>query len=154
MTGKGFYHNHFSLGNVLVFFAISGASLAPLAEATPATPARKLAQADLPTPTGQPHSSAPDPKKTSRLEILFGGSLCPVCLVAFQRRLASTPGVIDAKVESLDIRRAERSGHPPKRAHAIIEFAPEKITKSELETIVRQNDFQFIKTQELPATNP
>jgi hypothetical protein len=92
--------------------------------------------------------------KTSRLEIVFGGSLCPVCLVAFQRRLSGTAGVIDAKVESLNVERAEHSGHPPKRARAVIEFAPEKITKSELETIVRQNDFQFIKAQELPATNP
>jgi hypothetical protein len=92
--------------------------------------------------------------KTSRLEIVFGGSLCPVCLVAFQRRLSGTAGVLDAKVESLNVERAEHSGHPPKRARAVIEFAPEKITKSELETIVRQNDFQFIKAQELPATNP
>ena len=92
--------------------------------------------------------------KTTRLEIVFGGSLCPVCLVAFQRRLSGTAGVIDAKVESLNVERAEHSGHPPKRARAVIEFAPEKITKSELETIVRQNDFQFIKAQELPATNP
>jgi hypothetical protein len=91
--------------------------------------------------------------KTSRLDILFGGSLCPVCLVAFQRRLSDTPGVINARVESLDVVRAEHSGHPPKRAHAIVDFAPDKITKSELETIVRQNDFQFIKAQELPATN-
>ncbi len=102
----------------------------------------------------QPSNVRSGSVSTSRVEILFGGSLCPVCLVAFQRRLTGTSGVIDARVEPLNPERAEHSGHPPKRARAVIEFLPEKITKSELETIVRQNDFQFIKAQELPATKP
>jgi hypothetical protein len=126
--------------------AASKAALAPDSTAAPHLDAKTA-----PPESKDANMSA---RKTSHLEILFGGSLCPVCLIAFQRRLTGTAGVISATVESLNVERAEQSGHPPKRARAIIEFAPDKITKSELETIVRQNDFQFIKAQELHATNP
>lgn len=93
--------------------------------------------------------------RVKKIEIIFGGSLCPVCLIAFQKRLMSTDGVKSAMVESIrKDAHEDHSGHPPKRAHAIIEFAPDKTSQEALETIIRQNDFQFIKTLPLSDTNP
>jgi hypothetical protein len=82
-----------------------------------------------------------------RIEILFGGSLCPVCLVAFQKRLLATNGVLAAKVEAF--RDPKPTGHPPKRAHAVIDFSPEKVSEDALVDLIKTNDFQFLKVVEL-----
>ncbi|HEY9759618.1 MAG TPA: hypothetical protein V6C97_30950 [Oculatellaceae cyanobacterium] len=87
------------------------------------------------------------PTSGKRIEILFGGSLCPVCLAVFEKRLAATAGVLSAKVEAF--KESKPTGHPPKRAHAIIEFAPEKINQSALVDMVKNNDFQFLKVVDL-----
>ena len=121
-----------------------------------------LAQVKQSETAGQPHSpdmqgtaASPSPPGTPqgiannnrKIEILFGGSLCPVCLIAFEKRLAATDGIVSAHIEALDT--GHHTGHPPKRAHALIEFAPEKITQATLVEMVKNNDFQFLKAQEL-----
>lgn len=87
------------------------------------------------------------PTSGKKIEILFGGSLCPVCLAVFEKRLTATAGVLSAKVEAF--KEPKPTGHPPKRAHAIIEFVPEKISQTALVDMVKNNDFQFLKSVDL-----
>jgi len=78
------------------------------------------------------------------IKIIFGGALCPVCLIAFERRLKSTDGISFAKVEKLPEK--ANTGHPPKKASAVIFYNPAKISRQSIILLIRQNDFQYLKS--------
>ena len=82
-----------------------------------------------------------------KIEIIFSGSLCLICLSAFERKLKGTAGVINASVGML----ANSAGqnHRRRKAHAIIEFTTETINPGDLLTLVQQNDFRLLKMRKI-----
>jgi hypothetical protein len=132
----------------------SSAASSQLAE--PASgPADKLEGASGFAPSQSPSPKRPeDPQPPARLiagqrgiKIIFGGALCPVCLIAFERRLKTIDGITFARVEKLPEK--AKTGHPPKKAIAMIFYDSAKITRQTLITLIRQNDFQFLRATDL-----
>ncbi len=80
-----------------------------------------------------------------RLELRFGGSLCPTCLVYFEKKLYDTDGVrqVDMAISK------KRPGQLAKEATATVDYDSSKVSKDELIDMVKRNDFQFIQAKDL-----
>ena len=89
------------------------------------------------------HASLPNiPKdKQKRVELRFGGSLCPSCLILFERKLYDTGAVVSVEMTLAK----KRPGQLAKLAIATVDYDPTRINKAELIEMVKRNDFQFME---------
>jgi hypothetical protein len=79
-------------------------------------------------------------EKQKRVELRFGGSLCPTCLVYFEKKLYETGAVVQVEMAVAK----KRPGQLAKVAIATVDYDPTKINKAELIELVKHNDFQFM----------
>jgi hypothetical protein len=90
------------------------------------------------TPTNIPNI----PKdKQKRIELRFGGSLCPTCLVYFEKKLYETGAIVQVEMAVAK----KRPGQLAKVAIATVDYDPTRINKAELIELVKHNDFQFME---------
>jgi hypothetical protein len=79
--------------------------------------------------------------KQKRIELRFGGSLCPTCLVYFEKKLYETGAIVQVEMAVAK----KRPGQLAKVAIATVDYDPAKINKAQLIELVKHNDFQFME---------
>jgi hypothetical protein len=82
--------------------------------------------------------------KQKRIELRFGGSLCPSCLVYFEKKLYETGAIVQVEMAVAK----KRPGQLAKVAIATVDYDPTRINKAQLIELVRHNDFQFMEATE------